>query len=136
MPQQFQLVAWTACRGPVLGAEGAVLLLERISPAIEAVDSSPGAIGTAVNNAIAVLVPMIAAAPADANTRQAWLRRLWAASEADQIPYLEGLADHWGKLCGSKETAAAWADRLIGTTRLALSPTRPCGVTFTAPPPV
>jgi hypothetical protein len=40
-----------ARRDPVLGAEGAVLLLERISPALENVDSSPGAIGTAVNKA-------------------------------------------------------------------------------------
>ena len=29
---------------------------------------------------------------------------------------------HWGELCGSAELAAAWADRLIGVTRLALSP--------------
>jgi hypothetical protein len=38
---------------PVLGAEGAVILLERLSPALDHVDSSSGAIGTAVNNAIA-----------------------------------------------------------------------------------
>ena len=48
---------------PVLAAEGAVTLLERLSPALEHVDSSSGAIGTAVNNAIADLVPIIARAP-------------------------------------------------------------------------
>jgi hypothetical protein len=37
---------------PVLGAEGGVTLLERLSPALEHVDSSSGAIGTAVRNAI------------------------------------------------------------------------------------
>jgi len=50
---------------PILGAEGAVGLLERLSPALENVDSSSGAIGTAVNHAIAELVPVIVAAPAD-----------------------------------------------------------------------
>ena len=54
---------------PILGAEGAVALLERISPALENVDSSSGAIGTAVNPTIAELVPVIVEAPADASTR-------------------------------------------------------------------
>ncbi len=107
---------------PVLAAEGAVLFLERVSPAIENVDSSSGAIGTAVNRAIQELVPIIGRAPADATARDAWLERLWEACAADQIPYLEGLADHWGELCGSREVASGWADRLLGITRLALSP--------------
>jgi hypothetical protein len=50
------------------------------------------------------------------------LERLWAAHEADEIPYIESLADYWGELCASKQVASAWADRLIGITRLALSP--------------
>jgi len=45
-----------------LAAEGAVLLLERLSPALEQVDSSSGALGTAVNNAISELVPIISGA--------------------------------------------------------------------------
>ena len=106
---------------PILGAEGAVALLERISPALENVDSSSGAIGTAVNHTIAELVPVIVAAPADAGTRAAWLERLFEAHSADQIPYIERLADYWGELCGTAEVASAWADRLIGITRLALS---------------
>ena len=112
----------TARRDPVLGAEGAVLLLERLSPALEQVDSSSGAIGTAVNHAITELVPFIASAPADARTRERWLQRLWAAHEADEIPYIEQLADSWGDLCASQELAATWAERLIDITRLALSP--------------
>jgi hypothetical protein len=107
---------------PILGAEGAVALLERISPALENVDSSSGAIGTAVNHTIAELVPVIVAAPADTSTRAAWLERLFDAHSADQIPYIEHLAHYWGELCGSAEVASAWADRLIGVTRLALSP--------------
>ena len=107
---------------PILGAEGAVLLLERISPAFENVDSSSGAIGTAVNRTIAELVPVIVAAPAGASTRAAWLERLFDAHGADQIPYIERLADDWGELCGTADVASAWSDRLIGITRLALSP--------------
>ncbi len=110
-----------ARRDPILGAEGAVVLLERVSAALENVDSSSGAIGTAVNSAIAQLVPIVADAPADAKTRAKWLERLWAAYEADQIPYVEELGDHWGELCASKQVAAAWADRLIDITRLAVS---------------
>lgn len=107
---------------PALAAEGAVTFLERLSPALEHIDSSSGAIGTAVNHAIADLVEVVAAARVDAATRDTWLERLFEAHERDQIPYIEDLADHWGELCGSKEVASAWADRLLGITRLALSP--------------
>jgi len=75
-----------------------------------------------VNHAIAELVPVIANASVDAQTRAAWLERLFAAHQADQIPYIENLTDHWGELCTLKEVASAWADRLVGITRLALSP--------------
>jgi hypothetical protein len=51
----------------------------------------------AVNNAIGDLVTVIAGAPADPKTREAWLERLWEAHEADQIPYIERLADYWGE---------------------------------------
>lgn len=111
-----------ARKEPVLAAEGAVVFLERLSPALEHVDGSSGAIGTAVNNAIAELVPIITGAPADAKTRATWLERMWGAHAADQIPYIELLADHWGELCASQEVASAWADRLLGITRMSLSP--------------
>ncbi|MBZ4422816.1 hypothetical protein K8638_40910, partial [Myxococcus sp. RHST-1-4] len=98
-----------AKKEPALAAEGAIEFLERVSPALENVDSSSGSIGTTVNHAIAELVPIIASAPADAKTREAWLERLFEAHQADQIPYIELLADHWGELCASKEVASAWA---------------------------
>jgi hypothetical protein len=87
----------------VLAAEGAVAFLEKVSPAMEQVDSSSGAIGTAVNNAIAELVEIIASAPADRKTREKWLERLWEAYQDDEIPYIESLGDYWGELCASKE---------------------------------
>ncbi len=98
------------------------MLLERVSPALEHVDSSSGAIGTAVNRTIAELVPVIAGAPADASTRAARLDRLFEAQAADQIPYIGAACPYWGELCGSADVASAWADRVIGITRLALSP--------------
>ena len=109
-----------ARKDPALAAEGAVTFLERVSPALEHVDSSSGSIGNAVNNAVAELVPVIARAPADGETRAKWLERLFAAHAADQIPYIERLADHWGELCASKEVASDWADRLLDPTRSAL----------------
>jgi hypothetical protein len=111
-----------ARRDPVLAAEGGVLFLERVSPAIEQVDSSSGAIGTAVSHAVEDLATIIAGARADPPTREAWLERLWEAHADDQIPYIERLADYWGDLCASKEVASSWADRLLGITRSALSP--------------
>jgi hypothetical protein len=111
-----------ARRDPVLGAEGGVLFLERLSPALEQVDGSSGAIGTAVYNAIRQLVPIIADAPADEKTRQRWLERLFEAHEADQMPYIESLAEYWGELCASKALASAWADLLLDASQMAMSP--------------
>jgi hypothetical protein len=111
-----------ARRDPALAADGAVLFLERVSLAIEQVDSSSGAIGTAVNHAIEELVAVVAKAPADPLTRQAWLERFFEAHADDQIPHIETLADFWGELCASREVASSWADRLLPVTRMALSP--------------
>lgn len=103
-------------------AEGGVLFLERVAPALERVDGSSGAIGTAVNRAIETLVPVIAAAPADGKTRRAWLERLSNAVNADDMPYLEHLGDYWGELCASPGLASEWADRMKPTVELAWSP--------------
>ena len=105
--QAVSEIRQAARRDPVTGAEGAVALLERLSPALELVDSSSGAIGAAVNRAISALVPIIGDAPAPASVRAAWLERLWTAYQADRIPYIETLGDHWGELCGSPGTASA-----------------------------
>lgn len=120
--QAVKEIKKVARKDPVLAADGAVTLLERLSPALENVDSSSGAIGTAANNAVAELVPIIAGAPAGPETREGWLERLWEAHAADQIPYIESLADFWGELCASKEAASAWGDRLVDIARMALSP--------------
>jgi hypothetical protein len=98
---------------PILAAHGAVVLLSRLSPALGNIDSSSGAIGSAVNRAIAKLVRIIAGAPADEPTRSAWLERLWEAFNDDAIPYIEALGDDWGELCVTPALASQWADRLL-----------------------
>jgi hypothetical protein len=99
-----------AKKEPELAAAGAVLFLEKISPAIEQVDSSSGAIGSMVNRAIDTLVPIIAKAPIAPSVRQQWLQRLWQALQDDNVPYIEGLGDYWGELCANAECASKWAD--------------------------
>ncbi len=99
----------------VLAAEGAVLFLQKLSPALQNIDSSSGAIGTAVNRAIDTLVPIIAKAPADPKLRRKWLEQLYQAHADDQVPYIECLGDSWGELCASPEIAAEWAERLVAT---------------------
>ncbi|MCG3144719.1 MAG: hypothetical protein HONDAALG_02172 [Gammaproteobacteria bacterium] len=119
-----------AKKDPTLAAAAAVLFLEKVSPALEQVDSSSGAIGTAVNHAIEACATIIAAAPVDDRTRGQWLDRLWEAHQNDAIPYIERLADYWGELCASRERASAWADRLIGTVESSWNPSRKPGVYF------
>lgn len=104
-----------ARKDPQLGAEGAVLFLKKISPALQNVDSSSGAIGSAVNRAIDALAPLIAKSPAELPTRRKWLEQLYQAHADDVISYIERLGDHWGELCASPELAAEWADALAGT---------------------
>ncbi len=111
-----------ARKEPVLAAEGAVKFLEKLSPALEQVDSSSGAIGTAVNNAIYILVPIISKAEVNSQVRQCWLERLWSAMQDDDIPYIEDLGDYWGELCVTTELAASWADKFMSLVEQVWSP--------------
>lgn len=111
-----------ARKEPVIAAEGAVTLLEKLSPALEQVDSSSGSLGSAVNRAIDTLVPIIAKAEVDQRVRQRWLERLWNAVQEDAIPYIEVLGDYWGELCVTSELASAWADELLPLVKHVWSP--------------
>lgn len=106
-----------AKKDPELAAEGAIQFIERVSAALAQVDSSSGAIGSAVNHAVAEFAAIIGAAKVDPPTRRDWLERLWLAYMNDQIPYIESVGDYWGELCGSKEIASEWADRLVDGLR-------------------
>ena len=102
-----------ARKEPLLAAEGAVTLLEKLSPAMAQVDSSSGALGSAVNKAIDTLVPLIVKADVEPKLRQRWLNRLWQALQDDEIPYLDLLGDYWGELCVTPELASHWANEFM-----------------------
>ena len=112
---------------PVLGAEGAVRLIEKLWPALEHVDSSSGALGAAVNKALDALIPIIIMAPADEKTRDNWLDRLWQAMADDGVDYLSPVGDRWGEICGSAEVAGRWADELVSTLRTCWTDPNPGG---------
>ena len=105
---------------PASAAEGAVLFLEKLSPALNQIDSSSGALGNATYSAVQELVPIISSAPADAAVRMKWLDRLFDAIQDDDPPYIEHLGDHWGDLCATPDLASAWADQLLPTQRSVL----------------
>ena len=66
-----------AKKEPILTAEGSVLFLEKLAPAIEQVDSSSGGIASAVNRAIEALAPIIGKANVARAVREKWLDRLF-----------------------------------------------------------
>ncbi|MGB5638032.1 MAG: hypothetical protein WBM63_02815 [Sedimenticolaceae bacterium] len=101
--------------------------MEKIWPALEHVDSSSGALGSAVNKTLDDLIPIVVNAPADEKTRNNWLDRLWQAMEDDGVDYLSPVGDHWGELCGSPEVAGRWADELVSTLRSCWSDPNPGG---------
>jgi len=106
-----------AKKEPLLAAEGAVRLMEKLWPALEHVDSSSGALGSAVNKTLDDLIPLIIIAPVEAKTRNKWLKRLWQAMADDGVDYLGPVGDRWGELCGSMETANQWAEELMPTLK-------------------
>jgi hypothetical protein len=105
---------------PASAAEGAVLFLEKLSPALNQIDSSSGALGNATYSAVQELVPIISSAPVDGAVRMKWLGRLFDAIQDDDPPYIEHLGDHWGDLCATPELASVWADKLLPTQRSVL----------------
>jgi hypothetical protein len=100
---------------PVRAGEGAVLLLEKLSPALCQIDSSSGALGNATHAAVQELAPLISSAPVSTSVRKQWLDRLFEAIQQDDPPYIESLGDHWGDLCATPEQASDWADQLLPT---------------------
>ena len=105
---------------PVAAAQGAVLLLQRLSPALSQIDSSSGALGNATHAAVAALVPIIASAPVGEHERSALLDKLFEALQDDDPPYIESLGAHWGELCVTEQLASSWADQLLPTVQRVL----------------
>jgi hypothetical protein len=73
---------------------------------------------------VETLVPIIAAAPVTAATRQNWLERLFNACQEDDPPTIESLGHHWGTLCASPMIASRRADDLLPSVRGAMADRR------------
>lgn len=103
-----------------MAAEGAILFIEKLVPAIGEIDSSSGALGTAVSNTLRELAGIISKAEVEAKSRGIWLERIWKAVQDDGYSYNESLADYWGQLCVEQEIASRWADELMNVTKHSL----------------
>jgi hypothetical protein len=106
---------------PVTAADGAVSLMERIWPALQGIDGSSGALGSAVNRTLEILIPLLIEAPADKKARSKWLDRLYEAVQDDGVDYLSPVQAQWGAICGIDNLANEWADRLLPLVRKAWS---------------
>jgi hypothetical protein len=101
---------------PVAAGGAAVSLIERILPAFQDIDTSSGALGTAVARTLAELIPIVIDAPADHATRK-WLQRLFEAVQNDGVEYLAPVEDRWGEIARYPDLINEYADRLIGMVR-------------------
>jgi len=97
----------------VLAADGVVNLMERLWPALEKIDTSSGALGTAVNRTLDELIPILIEAPADLATRTKWTDRLYQAVMDDGVDYLAQVETAWGDICSFPDLANRWADELL-----------------------
>ena len=109
---------------PALAGEGAVLLLEKLSPAVSQIDSSSGALSNATSHVVEGMAPLIAIAPVPQHVREKWLERLFQAIQEDDPPYIESLREHWGALCADRALASQWADQLLPQVRHVLADRR------------
>jgi len=97
---------------PLAAGEGVVVLMERLWPAFQDIDTSTGALGNAVNKTLYTLIPLPIAAPADPKTRSKWLQRLCEAVQEDGVEYLHPLEERWGEVAVYPELMNEYADRL------------------------
>lgn len=91
----------------LLAADGAVRLLERISPAFQGVDTSSGALGTATNKAVSELIRMLCEAQAEPAVRAGWVERLVHAVEADGIGFLHEVQDRLDEIAKGQPVGEA-----------------------------
>ena len=96
--------------------------MERLWPALQAVDSSSGALGTATNETVHELIEILLAAPAEGARMERQLDRLWTAIEEDCVDFLSQVRDRWGELCRTPERASRAAGDFLPALRLSWSP--------------
>lgn len=96
---------------PVTAAEGVIALAQRIWPAFEHIDTSSGALGSAVRRTLEELLPVLIDAPADEKTRAKWLEQLREAIEDDGVDYLAPIAHCFGQIAAYPALMNLHADR-------------------------
>ena len=72
--------------------------MERLWPAFQDIDTSSGALGTAVNATLEKIISIVIAAPATPKVRAAWLERLYDAVQEDGVQYLYPAEQRWGEI--------------------------------------
>ncbi|MBN1602164.1 MAG: hypothetical protein JW915_11175 [Chitinispirillaceae bacterium] len=102
-----------AKKEPTIAAEGAVIFIEKCWRAIEHIDSSSGAIGTAVGNAVIEIVQVIHDAPLAIEERQKLIERIWDSWEEEGYGYYDELSEKWTELCAEPEIMTYWADSFL-----------------------
>ena len=102
---------------PVAAAEGVVALAKPIWPAFEHIDTSSGALGSAVHRTLEDLVPILISAPADEHTRAHWLERLREAVVDDGVDYLAPVSDRFGEIAAFPALINLHADRDLDLIR-------------------
>ena len=110
---------------PILAGEGIVSLMERLWPALQHIDGSSGALGTAVNRTLEEMIPLLIDAPADKSIRQKWLVQIYTAIEDDGVEYLSPVEECWGDICHYLELSNYWADVLLPLLKSTWSVKRP-----------
>lgn len=98
---------------PVIAADGAAIFLEKCWRAIEHIDSSSGAIGIAVNNALTEVVQIIKNAPLSIADRMKLTERIWETWQEEDYGYYDSFTEQWAELCAEPETLTFWADNFL-----------------------
>jgi hypothetical protein len=106
---------------PVTAGGGVVLLAEKIWPAFEQIDTSTGALGTAVQRTLEDLIPVLVEAPAEEATRAGWLERLRQAICDDGVDYLAPISDAFGRIAAFPALIHEHADRDLDLIRAAFA---------------
>ena len=102
---------------PVAAGDGCVALMERLWPTFQHIDTSSGALGTAVHNTLEAVIPLLIAAPVDKDTKAKWLERLFVAVQEDGVDYLDPVAERWGVIARDPDLVNHYADMLLGRMR-------------------
>ncbi len=114
-----------AKKDPVIAAEGAVKFIEKCWLALEHIDSSSGAIGNAVNNALFELAEIISHAELLKNERLKLTERIWNSWQDEGYGYYDVLSELWPKLCGDPEILNYWADHFLPVVKHVFASTAP-----------